>query len=90
MSLVRETDYGTPASKAAETVTLTIDGMQMTVPAGTTIMRAAALAGNTDPKTLRDRHDEGVRLLPALPRRDRRPQRHARLLHHARRRRRLW
>ncbi|MGO9983345.1 MAG: formate dehydrogenase subunit alpha [Rhodomicrobium sp.] len=50
MSLVRETDYGTPASKASEQVTLTIDGMQITVPAGTTIMRAAALAGNTIPK----------------------------------------
>ena len=50
MSLVRDLDYGTPASKAATTVTLTIDGMKATVPAGTTIMRAAALNGNNIPK----------------------------------------
>ncbi len=50
MSLVHETDYGTPASKAKEQVTLTIDGMKVTVPAGTTIMRAAAMAGNNIPK----------------------------------------
>jgi formate dehydrogenase major subunit len=50
MSLVRDLDYGTPASKAATEVTLTIDGMKATVPAGTTIMRAAALNGNNIPK----------------------------------------
>jgi formate dehydrogenase major subunit len=50
MSLVHETDYGTPASKSETQVTLTIDGMAVTVPAGTSIMRAAAEAGNTIPK----------------------------------------
>ncbi|MFZ0570515.1 MAG: molybdopterin-dependent oxidoreductase, partial [Rhodomicrobium sp.] len=50
MSLVHDPDYGTPASKATGTVTLTIDGMKMTVAAGTTIMRAAALNGNSIPK----------------------------------------
>ena len=45
-----ETDYGTPASAAAETVKLTIDGMPVSVPAGTSIMRAAATAGIPVPK----------------------------------------
>src|SRR5215471_2814986 len=50
MSLVHETDYGTPASKAAESVTLTIDGRSVTVPAGTSIMRAAMEIGTQVPK----------------------------------------
>ncbi len=50
MSLLHETDYGTPASKAAKAVTLAIDGMTITVPEGTSIMRAAAEAGNNIPK----------------------------------------
>jgi formate dehydrogenase major subunit len=50
MSLVHEIDYGTPASKSGEKVTLTIDGMPVTVPAGTSIMRAAAELGNHIPK----------------------------------------
>ena len=45
-----ETDYGTPASAATETVALTIDGQPVTVPAGTSIMRAAATAGIPVPK----------------------------------------
>ena len=36
-----------------------------------------------DPEALRDRHARRLRLLPPLPGRDRRPRRHARLLHHA-------
>jgi len=50
MSLVHETDYGTPASKATEQVTLTIDGQSVTVPAGTSIMRAAMEIGTKVPK----------------------------------------
>ena len=50
MSLVHEADYGTPASTAKETVALTIDGLAVTVPAGTSIMRAAAELGNNIPK----------------------------------------
>jgi len=50
MSLVNETDYGTPSSKSEKVVTLTIDGMKVTTPAGTSIMRAAAEAGNMIPK----------------------------------------
>src|SRR5215207_1247524 len=50
MSLVHETDYGTPASKSSELVTLTIDGQAITVPAGTSIMRAAMDIGTQVPK----------------------------------------
>ncbi len=50
MSLVHEIDYGTPASKSTETVTLTIDGRKVTVPAGTSIMRAAMDTGIQVPK----------------------------------------
>lgn len=50
MSFQREKDLGTPASKSTETVTLTIDGEAVTVPAGTSIMRAAAMADNNIPK----------------------------------------
>jgi formate dehydrogenase major subunit len=50
MSFVKEIDYGTPASKAEKTVTLTVDGKQITVPEGTSIMRAAMDAGIEIPK----------------------------------------
>jgi formate dehydrogenase major subunit len=50
MCVISETNYGTPASKAEKTVALTIDGMRVTAPAGTSIMRAAAEAGNMIPK----------------------------------------
>jgi formate dehydrogenase major subunit len=43
-------DLGTPARKSAETVTLQIDGLPVTVPAGTSILRAAAEAGVKVPK----------------------------------------
>ncbi|HKV16310.1 MAG TPA: formate dehydrogenase subunit alpha [Reyranella sp.] len=50
MSLIVETDYGTPASQADEQVTLMIDGRSVTVPAGTSIMRAAIEGGIDVPK----------------------------------------
>src|SRR5262249_31086436 len=50
MSFVHEIDYGTPKSRAEKTVTLTIDGKQITVPEGTSIMRAAMEAGTEIPK----------------------------------------
>lgn len=43
-------DYGTPPSLSAETVTLTIDGVAIAVPEGTSVLRAAALAGIPIPK----------------------------------------
>ncbi|HTN11067.1 MAG TPA: formate dehydrogenase subunit alpha [Acetobacteraceae bacterium] len=45
MTLIKETDYGTPASHSATLVTLSIDGHQVTVPEGTSVMRAAMEAG---------------------------------------------
>ncbi|MGA8076959.1 MAG: formate dehydrogenase subunit alpha [Xanthobacteraceae bacterium] len=50
MSLVHEIDYGTPKAKSEKTVTLTVDGQQVTVPEGTSIMRAAMELGTQIPK----------------------------------------
>ncbi|MGC1448245.1 MAG: 2Fe-2S iron-sulfur cluster-binding protein, partial [Xanthobacteraceae bacterium] len=50
MSLIQETDFGTPRSKAEKTITLTIDGAPVTVPEGTSIMRAAMELGTKIPK----------------------------------------
>src|SRR5580700_5679421 len=50
MSLVQEIDYGTPRSRTEKTVTLTIDGRAVTVPEGTSIMRAAMELGTQIPK----------------------------------------
>ena len=50
MTLIREIDFGTPASKAEDMVTLTIDGQAVSVPAGTSIMRAAMERGTQIPK----------------------------------------
>ncbi|MEN2988586.1 formate dehydrogenase subunit alpha [Tistrella sp. BH-R2-4] len=50
MSLIHEIDYGTPASRAGTTVRLTIDGREVEVPEGTSIMRAATEAGGSIPK----------------------------------------
>ena len=47
---IADTDFGTPASEATATVALTVDGMPVTVPAGTSIMRAAGQAGIPVPK----------------------------------------
>lgn len=43
-------DYGTPKSSSEKQVTLNIDGVDITVPDGTSIMHAAQLAGVTVPK----------------------------------------
>jgi formate dehydrogenase major subunit len=50
MTLIIEPDYGTPAVESDEDVTVTIDGREVTVPAGTSVMRAAAEAGIEIPK----------------------------------------
>src|SRR3569832_1623842 len=50
MSLIEEIDFGTPRSKSETMVTLTIDGNEVTVPEGTSIMRAAMDAGHQSPK----------------------------------------
>ena len=52
LTLIKEKDYGTPAVHAVnnKTVTLEIDGREVTVPEGTSIMRAAADLGIMVPK----------------------------------------
>src|SRR5690606_29818768 len=50
MCFVNEIDYGTPATQSSKTVTLTIDGTDIAVPEGTSIMRAARMAGIEVPK----------------------------------------
>ena len=42
-------DFGTPAACSDQSVTLTIDGRSVTVPAGTSVMRAAAECGSSIP-----------------------------------------
>ena len=49
MTYVKQSDFGTPEADGAP-VRLTIDGQQVTVPAGTTVMRAAAEIGTAIPK----------------------------------------
>src|SRR5690606_6434228 len=46
----RERDLGTPARVSENMVTLTIDGRPVSVPEGTSVMRAAAESGNHIPK----------------------------------------
>lgn len=43
MSLNKELDYGTPAVSDSEEVSLEIDGQKITVPVGTSVMRAAQM-----------------------------------------------
>ena len=50
MTLLKETDYGTPAKLSAKMVTLEIDGRAVTVPEGTSIMHAAMEARVKIPK----------------------------------------
>ncbi len=50
MSLIKELDYGTPIRVSEKTVTLTIDGVSVSVPAGTSVMAAAMSMGTKIPK----------------------------------------
>src|SRR5262249_57956530 len=50
MSMVTEIDYGTPAAWSNKIVTLTIDGIEVKVPEGTSVMRAAMELGTKIPK----------------------------------------
>src|SRR5450755_2326521 len=50
MALIRELDTGTPIRVGDAMVTLTIDGQAVSVPAGTSVMAAAASAGTQIPK----------------------------------------
>ncbi|HJX28534.1 MAG TPA: formate dehydrogenase subunit alpha, partial [Thermoanaerobaculia bacterium] len=50
MTLIQETDYGTPVRKADKLVTLTIDGQPVRVPAGASVMAAAMTMGTKIPR----------------------------------------
>ena len=50
MLSIVEHDYGTPERVSAKLVTLSIDGREVTVPEGTSVMRAAALSDVKIPK----------------------------------------
>ncbi len=49
MTLIVEPDYGTPPATSDQVVTVTIDGRDVSVPAGTSVMRAAAEAAGRRP-----------------------------------------
>ena len=46
----RPDDLGTPAIESDVSITLMVDGKEVSVPEGTTVIRAAALAGINIPK----------------------------------------
>ena len=50
MTYQPQADFGTPASRSAEMISCTIDGRVVTVPAGTSVMRAAAEQGTDIPR----------------------------------------
>ncbi|MFJ3338925.1 formate dehydrogenase subunit alpha [Streptomyces sp. NPDC086766] len=50
MTLLKEPDFGTPERPGEATVSVEVDGLSVTVPEGTSVMRAAALAGIDVPK----------------------------------------
>src|SRR3954447_26696857 len=50
MTLIKETDFGTPNRQSTVMVTLEIDGQSVTVPEGTSIMNAAMQLGTQIPK----------------------------------------
>ncbi|MFE9763986.1 formate dehydrogenase subunit alpha [Streptomyces sp. NPDC005808] len=50
MTLLKEPDFGTPERPGEATVSVEVDGMPVTVPEGTSVMRAAAQAGIEIPK----------------------------------------
>ncbi|CDK98969.1 Putative formate dehydrogenase [Magnetospirillum gryphiswaldense MSR-1 v2] len=55
---LRSKDFGTPARSDAASVSVTIDGHTISVPAGTSVMRAAAQAGIMIPKLCATDHLE--------------------------------
>ena len=50
MTLLIESDFGTPAGSSTEEVNVEIDGVSVSIPADISIMRAAALAGIEVPR----------------------------------------
>ena len=67
-------DYGTPAINAEVEVTVHINGMPVTVPEGTSVMRAAAIAGaRVCTLSISRRHHSSSRSCFRCPSRPRRP-----------------
>lgn len=50
MTLIHDIDFGTPARRSDKTISLTIDGVVVSVPEGTSVMRAAMEMGTAIPK----------------------------------------
>ena len=50
MNYTPQADFGTPEVLSETSVSLTIDGRLVTVPAGSSVMRAAAESGGSIPK----------------------------------------
>jgi formate dehydrogenase major subunit len=50
MNKLNDTDYGTPEVKDSNIITLEIDGVSVSVPNGTSVMRASTIAGINVPK----------------------------------------
>ena len=50
MNSLKEIDHGTPAVKSTKTISAKINGVSISVPEGTSIMRAASLNGIEIPK----------------------------------------
>ena len=48
--MTRQMDFGTPQSQSEAMVRLTVDGIDVSVPEGTSVMRAAKEAGISVPK----------------------------------------
>ena len=67
MSLIQETDYGTPKSKSSVMVTLEIDGQSVTVPESTSDHAGRHGAWKPDPETLRHRQHGKLWFMPPLP-----------------------
>ena len=50
MLAINDKDFGTPPPRSEKLVTLEVDGRSLSVPEGTSVLRAAALAGVAIPK----------------------------------------
>jgi formate dehydrogenase major subunit len=58
MTMIKDSDHGTPARHSESMISVEIDGRPITVPEGTSIMRAASLAGVTIPRLCATEHLE--------------------------------
>ncbi len=72
MLSIVEIDRGTPGVKSDTLVTLDIDGRSISVPEGTSVMRAASQAGISIPKLCATDMLEAFGSCRPLPRRNRR------------------